>query len=212
MSSRPSGFHTDGEARAPSEPSVMSYEQRVEMELDKFYSAIDSMRLAFLPDYETGQGMKMAELERSALEVEKSKMEAAFLELAAMDPLAFFKANEGRLPILSALARRILCIPITSVTCESFFSITARILTDARTCMSLETFEQLAILKANSISKELDVDVTDFLLDFAKLAEVYGQSVLRKGPPKGSVSDGAPAGAGAGSGGRGAVDVADDGQ
>lgn len=60
-----------------------------------------------------------------------------------------------------------LCVQITSVFCESFFSFAGKILTPERTSMDINNFRRLAIMKANE--NYISVDKYDFKLSWAAL-------------------------------------------
>lgn len=57
--------------------------------------------------------------------------------------LNWWHANASRYPILSKLARDILCIPISTVASESAFSAGGRVLDDYRSSLTKDTVEML---------------------------------------------------------------------
>ncbi|XP_058623352.1 E3 SUMO-protein ligase ZBED1-like [Onychostoma macrolepis] len=52
------------------------------------------------------------------------------------DILSFWKHNQNLFPSMARLARKILCVPASSVSCELAFSISGRTLENRRTCLS----------------------------------------------------------------------------
>lgn len=60
-----------------------------------------------------------------------------------LDILAFWKANQFRYPILTAMARDILAIPVTTVASESTFSVSGRVLDQYRSSLGKETIQAL---------------------------------------------------------------------
>ncbi|KAL8161426.1 hypothetical protein V2J09_012915 [Rumex salicifolius] len=60
------------------------------------------------------------------------------------DILQFWKRESKRYPLLSALARDILCVPISSVPSESAFSLGRKIITSCRSSLGATTTEALA--------------------------------------------------------------------
>jgi hypothetical protein len=97
----------------------------------------------------------------------KDSVSDDFIRYQQLEPLQFYCRHEKELPILSELARRYFCVQITSVFCESFFSIAGNILTSQRTSLEASTFTQLAIIKANDAY--LPIDNLKFVLDWEKL-------------------------------------------
>jgi len=63
--------------------------------------------------------------------------------------LAFWKGNENLFPSMARLARKILCVPASSVSCESAFSISGRTLENRRTCLSTASVNALLFLNSN---------------------------------------------------------------
>lgn len=90
----------------------------------------------------------------------------------ALEPLRFYASFHTRFPIFAALARKYLCVLITSVFCESFFSFAGKILSAERTSMGLETFRRLAIMKANDAY--IPIANCKFLLDWKLLQSERG--------------------------------------
>jgi len=70
----------------------------------------------------------------------------------ADSPTNYYK---DRFPVLSALAKRYLSAPQTSVPNERVFSTVGDILTDKRSCPSTENAEKLLILKKICLNFEL---------------------------------------------------------
>ena len=65
------------------------------------------------------------------------------------DILHFWKYNENLFPSLARLARNILCVPASSVSCESAFSVTGRTLENRRTCLSTLSVNAIMFLNSN---------------------------------------------------------------
>ena len=65
------------------------------------------------------------------------------------DPLKWWKANEHRFPILSKLAKRLLCIPATSVPAERIFSTSGLIVNKERASLKPENVDMLVFLNRN---------------------------------------------------------------
>lgn len=65
------------------------------------------------------------------------------------DILGFWKHNQNMFPSMARLARKILCVPASSVSCESAFSISGRTLESRRTCFSTASVNALLFLNSN---------------------------------------------------------------
>ncbi|XP_078017548.1 E3 SUMO-protein ligase ZBED1-like [Epinephelus lanceolatus] len=65
------------------------------------------------------------------------------------DPLMWWKSKEKDLPLLAKLAKRILCIPGTSVAAERVFSTAGDVVTAQRSCLLSEHVDQLIFLQKN---------------------------------------------------------------
>ena len=65
------------------------------------------------------------------------------------DPLLWWKANQQEFPLLSVVARRILCVPGTSVPSERVFSTAGDIISAQRASLSPEKADLLIFLKHN---------------------------------------------------------------
>ena len=61
--------------------------------------------------------------------------------LAWGDPLALYRQTKATLPLMSPLARHILCIPASSVVSERTFSTSGNIVTKKRTRLAPESYE-----------------------------------------------------------------------
>jgi hypothetical protein len=57
--------------------------------------------------------------------------------------LTWWKTNSNKYPVLSAMARDFLAIPVSTVSLESAFSLSSRILSDNRSSMTPQTLEAL---------------------------------------------------------------------
>ena len=64
-------------------------------------------------------------------------------------PLTWWKQEKSRLPMLSSVARKFLCICATSVSSERIFSTGGNIVTDHRTCLKPNKVDQLVFLAKN---------------------------------------------------------------
>ena len=64
-------------------------------------------------------------------------------------PLAWWKLEQSRLPMLSIVARKFLCVCATSVSSERIFSTGGNIVTDNRTCLKPNKVDQLVFLAKN---------------------------------------------------------------
>ena len=60
-----------------------------------------------------------------------------------LDILAFWKANEARSPELSAMARDVLCIPLSTVSSESAFSNGGQVLDQYRSTLKPDVVEAI---------------------------------------------------------------------
>ena len=63
----------------------------------------------------------------------------------------FWRVHGSRFPSVTIVAQRYLSLQITSVACESFFSIAGYILPPVRQRMTFQNFRMLALLKANEL-------------------------------------------------------------
>lgn len=63
------------------------------------------------------------------------------------DVLSFWKTNQYRYPELSAMARDVLAIPVSTVASESAFSVGGRVLDQYRSSLKCETVEALITTK-----------------------------------------------------------------
>ncbi|CAN0023281.1 unnamed protein product, partial [Phaeothamnion confervicola] len=64
------------------------------------------------------------------------------------NPLLWWREQEMELPNLAKLARRVLCIPATSVPSERLFSVAGRTVTQRQNRLSHESAEGLIYLKS----------------------------------------------------------------
>ena len=62
------------------------------------------------------------------------------------DPLQWWKLHEGKYPLLATLARKILCIPATSVASERVFSMAGDIVNSQRACLNPSHVDKLIFL------------------------------------------------------------------
>ena len=69
------------------------------------------------------------------------------------NPLKWWQANESRFPVLSKLAKRLLCIPATSVPAERIFSTSGLIVNKQRASLKPENVDMLVFLNRNLPSK-----------------------------------------------------------
>jgi len=89
---------------------------------------------------------------RRGTRIEKSELDA-YLEEPPVRPderfeiLTWWKTNSNKYPVLSAMARDFLAIPLSTVSSESAFSLSGRILSDNRSSMKSETLQALVCCK-----------------------------------------------------------------
>ena len=74
-------------------------------------------------------------------------MKWADMYMEYFDVLRWWKEHEHTFPILSRFARDMLSVPVSTVSLESAFSQTGRIIEDRRTCLSPELVEALTCVK-----------------------------------------------------------------
>ncbi|XP_034586733.1 zinc finger BED domain-containing protein RICESLEEPER 2-like [Setaria viridis] len=84
--------------------------------------------------------------------IEKSELDAYLDEPPVrtdenFEILTWWKTNSNKYPVLSAMARDFLAIPLSTVSSESAFSLSGRILSDNRSSMTPETLEALVCCK-----------------------------------------------------------------
>ena len=65
------------------------------------------------------------------------------------DPLEWWRKNEERFPTLSKLAKKLFCIPATSVPSERVFSNAGNIVTKKRASLKPENVDMLIFLNKN---------------------------------------------------------------
>lgn len=68
----------------------------------------------------------------------------------SINPLQWWRDNEKRFPIISQIARKILCIPATSIPSERVFSTAGNIVTSKRSCLSSRNVNMLIFLSQNA--------------------------------------------------------------
>ena len=82
-------------------------------------------------------------------EIERYKKHKATTIPNDTDILDFWRSNEKMFPTLARLARKILCVPASSVSCESAFSTAGRTLENRRTCLSTTSVNSILFLNSN---------------------------------------------------------------
>ena len=70
-----------------------------------------------------------------------------------LNPLEWWRKSEERFPTLADLAKKLLCIPATSVESERIFSVAGNIVTRKRSCLKPENVDMLVFLNKNLPSK-----------------------------------------------------------
>lgn len=65
------------------------------------------------------------------------------------DILEFWKQNGKHFPMVARLAKKILCVPASSVSCESAFSVSGRALENRRTFLGTASVNALLFLNSN---------------------------------------------------------------
>lgn len=93
----------------------------------------------------TEKKTKSSNLELIKTELEKYDAE----QQIAGDPLAWWKSREGSLPILSEVAKSILCVPGSSVPSERVFSKAGQILNKRRASLKSKNVDMLVTLNKN---------------------------------------------------------------
>ncbi|KAL7407366.1 hypothetical protein ABVT39_007400 [Epinephelus coioides] len=71
---------------------------------------------------------------------------------ATMDPLSWWRENEGRFPTLSNRARSLLCIPATSTPTERIFSAAGNICSQKRASLTRDHVDMLTLLSMNKLN------------------------------------------------------------
>ena len=85
----------------------------------------------------------------AAVDMELSNYKAEDEIPKSEDPLLWWKLNEHRFKILSVLARKLLCIPATSVPCERLFSSAGNIVSKKRASLDPNNVDCLCFLSKN---------------------------------------------------------------
>ena len=70
--------------------------------------------------------------------------------------LQFWSDNKKTLPIIASLARKFLCVPVTTGPVESLFSVAGAILSDHKTRMKDDLLNALLLLKYARLSRAQD--------------------------------------------------------
>lgn len=86
-----------------------------------------------------------------------------------LDILAWWKVSSARYPIVSRIARDVLCIPVSTVASESAFSTGGRILNSYRSSLSTKTVEALICTQQWIRSSSRDCKFEDLLEEIQKL-------------------------------------------
>ena len=68
-----------------------------------------------------------------------------------VDPLQWWKANKGHLPLLAELAREWLCVPAASSSSERLFSQSGNIISSKRQNLDPSTSKKLTLIKVNKL-------------------------------------------------------------
>ena len=89
--------------------------------------------------------------QRKGSQVEKLELDAYLEESVREDEnfeiLTWWKTNSNKYPVMSAMARDVLAIPLSTVSSKSAFSLGGRILSDNRSSMTPQTLEALVCCK-----------------------------------------------------------------
>jgi len=90
--------------------------------------------------------------QKRASNTQKSELDAYLEDEHVRDDenfeiLSWWKTNKDKYPVLSTMARDFLAIPLSTVSSESAFSLSGRILSDNRSSMTPETLEALVCVK-----------------------------------------------------------------
>jgi hypothetical protein len=93
---------------------------------------------------------------RNVGEIQHSEMERYFSYSAetGVDIQSFWRRNQETFPLLSHLARRILCIPASSLACERLFSHAGGIVTKKRNRLSSERVHSMSRSRINLLCLE----------------------------------------------------------
>ena len=73
----------------------------------------------------------------------------------SLDPLAWWRVNSIKYPLIAQLARQYLGIPATSTKSERTFSLTGQLVTPRRNCLSSEKVNMLVFLNDFARKQEL---------------------------------------------------------
>ncbi|KAF7154759.1 hypothetical protein RHSIM_Rhsim01G0148200 [Rhododendron simsii] len=109
-------------------------------------SSIDEESLSKYDVYMLRELKRSRTIDTTKLELDHYLSEAALPKSAGFDVLNWWKSHQPKYPILQAMARDLLAIPISTVASESAFSISGRLVSPHRSRLHLDMME-LDVLK-----------------------------------------------------------------
>ncbi|KAL5573655.1 hypothetical protein UlMin_023252 [Ulmus minor] len=87
-----------------------------------------------------------------------------------VDVLAFWKTNQYRFPIVAAMARDILAVPVSTVASEAAFSVGGRVLDQFRSSLKPDTVEAIICTRDWLFGEKVDDDINELTQDVVQLS------------------------------------------